>query len=356
VCGAASHRARDCPTRLQSRVLAGGKTCKACFAADHTAEHCPTTPEQRKCALCSTSGHSTLQCSKYRPRWVEVATDNSRPPTERSTFAAERIALLQGKTLARPTSAWQSAAQQPPPITAAEYPPLAAGSAHAPSTWRPAQATQQKPAWQRPPAPTALEQLVVQLAAQVAEMREMQRSMQEASARQLEALAQQNAWMQQVMLRLLGADTTLNPLKPTLGSSPSGWDIVMSPSSPPHATAVAAPVQHTTRAETQQQLAAGQRVQQPSHANQAASSATGPAAGAVPSTSAHGAPATPALHIVNSSFAHSPVIQWGSGCAATPHPPEQRSAAAAESGQQQPSNPPAYGAHPAPATSTTNEQ
>ena len=94
-CGQANHKARTCTAQLPP----GTRTCKACFFADHTTEHCPTSPEQRQCSLCSQHGHSTMQCKKYWPVWVEVATPK-RPAQQRNTFAVDRVALMQGR--ARP--------------------------------------------------------------------------------------------------------------------------------------------------------------------------------------------------------------------------------------------------------------
>ncbi len=99
-CGQANHKARTCTAQLPP----GTRTCKACFSADHTTERCPTSPEQRQCSLCSQHGHSTMQCKKYWPIWVEVATPK-RPAQQRNTFAVDRVALMQGR--ARP--------QQPAP-------------------------------------------------------------------------------------------------------------------------------------------------------------------------------------------------------------------------------------------------
>ena len=134
-CGQAGHRARDC----LSRPTDGTRTCKACFATGHTAERCPAPAAERKCGMCGGGGHATLQCHRYRPRWVDLvqpAGGARAPPQQRSTFAADRVALLRGTEPARPQPPAQQHEQlcQPPPRTGQAFPPLPSGPTSASSS------------------------------------------------------------------------------------------------------------------------------------------------------------------------------------------------------------------------------
>jgi hypothetical protein len=213
ICGEAKHRARDCP----SKPLDGLRTCKVCFGHGHTAQDCTVQAGQRVCKLCNEHGHSTLQCSKYRPRWVDIVPADRKggrdgkdsgersltPPAPRNTFAAERIALLQGKQFVQPATPaiLRPAPAGTQPMTA-NYQPAGNNTARqsAWTTW--AQPVQQNV------RQTTLEQQMVQMNAR---MEEMQRTM----ARQME-------WMQQVILRLLGSSASPEVLL-SLKEMPNGF-------------------------------------------------------------------------------------------------------------------------------------
>jgi hypothetical protein len=112
MCGGIEHTAHQCtkrPRQTQTGRLqqpqAQQLSCKSCFSLDHTANECTAA---RHCNICKVDGHSTLQCSKYRPRWVEEVM--KQQPTPRSTNVTDRVSLLRGVTPPqRPTvatSAW----------------------------------------------------------------------------------------------------------------------------------------------------------------------------------------------------------------------------------------------------------
>jgi hypothetical protein len=353
ICGGAKHKARDCPSKPADRA----QTCRACYATGHTAEQCHTQPSERTCTLCNVAGHSTLQCRKYKPRWVDVANlGTDRQPRQRNTFATERVAVLQGKApaLQAAQSATQRAAR-PPPRSEAEYPSISSNAATNHHTAHTA------PAWQQPAKLSALEEAVIQLAKQMADMQ------QQAEARMEELrqdMRRQNEWMQQIMLRVLDSSPMGGPKSYRLAPENHNCSAQPQHSPPPAATATT-----PTPAIPQQQSSATQALQP--HATTSNAIHGGPIQThtAPPLAAAQGgqhfhahnhAGGSTVQCITASGFQY--VHAAGSGVTsslseqANPRHQHTTSTAIAHGTPAHQQQPPAYGAQPAPTTSISNDQ
>ena len=364
VCGEAQHKARDCP----SKPAGGALTCKGCFGSDHSAEHCPVEVSQRMCKLCNQHGHSTLACSRYRARWVDVVlpdrkgggggqNGSERPqplPQPRNTFAAERIAMLQGRPFVPP----QAAATAAPPTTSPSARPHTASqqsySSRVQQTLTTPQTQPTQQSTQRPDS--VLEQRMVDL---LERMDEDRREMNKRLDQILQLV------MQHIGIR--GAPDALRTQKETPYNYPgSPWH--MSPlhstmDTPPPTTA--APMQATSPVSS----AATTTSPASSDRDQTSSTADTLSTGTRPT---HHSPAAGTRAVADQGFSTSHHTQTGfninhssinghiSLCGHTPPSPSLPHDAGHHTGhqqqQQQQQHPPAYGVQTAPTQVPSNEQ